>query len=194
MGRHFLARPQAVLEGTVARDRVQVSREHRFEGMVGAVVVADDGSLLVAGQERLVVIEPDGTRRPGPRIIAEGVAARNNDGATDLLGRFSSSGTLVARARGESGVPVSRGKRRLVLPFAIDTDLSLSNGLAWSSDGRDVLQRRRHPRRHRLEAGSTRIRSEHANGSYRSTEAHPDGICLDAEGKLSGWPSGAQPR
>ncbi len=34
-----------VLEGTVAGDRVQVSREHRFDGMVGAVVVADDGSL-----------------------------------------------------------------------------------------------------------------------------------------------------
>src|SRR5229473_7064897 len=77
-----------VLEGSLAGDRVQVSKEHRFDGMVGAVVVADDGSLLVAGQERLVVIEPDGRRTPGPRIVAEGVAARINDAATDPFGRF----------------------------------------------------------------------------------------------------------
>src|ERR1700681_4292327 len=77
-----------VLEGTLVGDRAQVSRQHQFDGMVGAVVAAGDGSLLVASQERLVVIEPDGRRTPGPRIVAEGIAARNNDGATDPLGRF----------------------------------------------------------------------------------------------------------
>ena len=122
-----------VLEGTVAGDRVQVSREHRFDGMVGAVVVADDGSLLVAGQERLVVIEPDGTRRPGPRIIAEGVAARNNDGATDPFGRFVVGTLSLGReANRECLYRVDKDGS----PFAIDTDLNLSNGLAWSSDGR----------------------------------------------------------
>jgi len=168
-----------VLEGTVAGDRVQVSREHRFEGMVGAVVVADDGSLLVAGQERLVVIEPDGTRRPGPRIIAEGVAARNNDGATDPLGRFLIGTLSLGREANRECLYRVESDGSL---FAIDTDLSLSNGLAWSSDGRtfysvDTLAATVWKREYSDPLGA-RERFLSIDGG------HPDGICLDAGGNL----------
>ena len=168
-----------VFEGSLARDRVQVSKEHRFDGMVGAVVVAGDGSLLVASQERLVVIEADGTRTPGPRIIAEGIAARNNDGATDPSGRFI-VGTL-SLGREANRECLYRVEMDCSL-FAIDTDLSLSNGLAWSSDGRtfynvDTLARIVWKREYSDPLG-IRERFISIGGGY------PDGICIDAEGNL----------
>jgi len=168
-----------VLEGSLAGDRVRVSKEHRFDGMVGAVVVAGDGSLLVAGQESLVVIEPDGTRTPGPRIIAEGVAARNNDAATDPFGRFLVGTLSLGReANRECLYRVSVDGSLL----AIDTDLSLSNGLAWSPDGRafysvDTLARIVWKREYSEPLGA-RERFLSIDGGY------PDGICIDAEGNL----------
>jgi sugar lactone lactonase YvrE len=168
-----------VLEGSLAGDRVQVSREHRFDGMVGAVVVADDGSLLVASQERLVVIEPDGRRTPGPRIIAEGVAARNNDGASDPFGRFIVGTLSLGREANRECLYRVDIDGSL---FAIDTDLSLSNGLAWSSDGRtfysvDTLAGIVWKREYSDPLGA-RERFLSIDGGY------PDGICMDAEGNL----------
>lgn len=168
-----------VLEGRLAGDRVQVSREHRFDGMVGAVVVADDGSLLVASQERLVVIEPDGRRTPGPRIIAEGVAARNNDGASDPFGRFIVGTLSLGREANRECLYRVDIDGSL---FAIDTDLSLSNGLAWSSDGRtfysvDTLAGIVWKREYSDPLGA-RERFLSIDGGY------PDGICIDAEGNL----------
>lgn len=168
-----------VLEGSLAGDRVRVSKEHRFDGMVGAVVVAGDGSLLVAGQERLVVVEPDGTRTPGPRIIAQGAAARTNDGATDPFGRFLVGTLSLGReANRECLYRVSVDGSL----FAIDTDLSLSNGLAWSSDGRtfysvDTLARIVWKREYSEPLG--------ARQRFLSIDrGYPDGICIDAGGNL----------
>lgn len=168
-----------VLEGRLTGDWVQVSKEHRFDGMVGAVVVADDGSLLVAGRERLVVIEPDGTRRPGPRIIAEGAAARCNDGATDPFGRFLIGTLSLGREANRECLYRVDGDGSLV---TIDTDLSLSNGLAWSSDERtfysvDTLTGIVWKREYSDRLGA-REQFLSIDGGY------PDGICTDAEGNL----------
>ena len=168
-----------VLEGSLAGDRVRVSREHRFDGMVGAVVVADDGSLLVASQERLIVIEPDGRRTPGPRIIAEGVAARSNDGATDPSGRFLVGTLSLGREANSECLYRVDSDSSL---FAIDTDLSLSNGLAWSSDGRtfynvDTLAGIVWKRDYSDPLG--------ARERFLSIDrGYPDGICIDAAGNL----------
>jgi sugar lactone lactonase YvrE len=168
-----------VLEGSLKSDWVQVSRVHRFDGMVGAVVVADDGSLLVAGQERLVVIEPDGTRTPGPRTIAEGVAARNNDGATDPFGRFLIGTLSLGREANRECLYRLDNDSSL---FAIDTDLSLSNGLAWSPDGRTFYSVDTRAgivwKRDYLDPLGVRERFLSIDGGY------PDGICIDAEGNL----------
>jgi sugar lactone lactonase YvrE len=168
-----------VFEGSLAGDRVLVSREHRFDGMVGAVVVADDGSLLVASQESLVVIETDGTRAPGPRIIAEGIAARNNDGATDPQGRFIVGTLSLGREANRECLYRVNVDGSL---FTIDADLSLSNGLAWSSDGRtfysvDTLAGIVWKRAYSDPLG-LRERFLSIGGGY------PDGICIDAEGNL----------
>ena len=168
-----------VLEGSLVGDRVRVSREHRFDGMVGAVVAADDGSLLVAGQERLVVVEPDGTRKPGRRIIAAGAAARTNDGATDPAGRFLVGTLSLGREANRECLYRVESDSSL---FAIDTDLSLSNGLAWSSDGRtlynvDTLAGIVWKRDYSSPLGP-RERFLSIDGG------HPDGMCIDAAGNL----------
>jgi sugar lactone lactonase YvrE len=168
-----------VLEGGLAGDSVRVSKEHRFDGMVGAVVVAGDGSLLVAGQEGLVVIEPDGTRTSGPRIIAEGVAARTNDGATDPFGRFLVGTLSLGREANRECLYRVDIDGSL---FTIDSDLTLSNGLAWSPDGRtfysvDTLAGIVWKREYSDPLGA-RERFLSIDGGY------PDGICIDAQGNL----------
>lgn len=168
-----------VLEGGLAGDRVEVSRVHRFDGMVGTVVAAEDGSLLVADQERLVVIEPDGTRTPGPRIVLEGAAARTNDGATDPSGRFLIGTLSLGREANRECLYRVDIDGSL---FAIDRDLSLSNGLAWSPDGRtfysvDTLAGIVWKREYSDPLG--------ARERFLSIDrGHPDGICVDAEGNL----------
>jgi sugar lactone lactonase YvrE len=147
--------------------------------MVGAVVVAGDGSLLVAGQESLVVIEADGTRTRGPRIIAEGVAARINDAATDPSGRFL-VGTLSLGREANRECLYRVGIDGSL--FAIDKDLGLSNGLAWSPGGRtfysvDTLARVVWKREYSDPLG-VREQFLSIDGGY------PDGICIDAEGNL----------
>ncbi len=45
---------------------------HRSAGMVGAVAVAEDGTLLVAEQEVLVAVGADGSRRELARVVPAG--------------------------------------------------------------------------------------------------------------------------
>lgn len=170
-----------VLEGALDRDRVEVVRRHRFGGMVGAVAVADDGTLLVAAQEHLVVLAPDGTRQDGPRIVPQGERRRLNDAGTDPAGRFL-VGTLALEGSSEDEVLV-----RLELDGGLtqlDSDLTLSNGLAWSADGTrmysvDTLRRTVFVRDYDAESGVVGERRVHL-----VVDGLPDGIALDAADHL----------
>ena len=171
-----------VLEGRLTDGVLAESARHAFDGMVGAAVPATDGSLLVAAQEHLVILAPDGSRVDGPRVVEPGVQSRTNDGGTDPSGRFL-IGTLALDDR--------FGAERLLRiehdgeVTVIDDDLALSNGLAWSSDGstlysvdtrRNVVWERDYsPGR---EAPGDRRR-------YLTVEpGHPDGLCMDTDGNL----------
>ncbi|MEU9357708.1 SMP-30/gluconolactonase/LRE family protein [Streptomyces sp. NPDC047973] len=170
-----------VLEGSVddTTGRITVTRRHSFDSMVGAVAVSDDGTLLVAAQEHLVVLGIDGTRRAGPRIVPPGVRRRLNDGSTDPSGRFL-VGTLSldGPSQQETLVRLEPDGRLTVL----DTDLSLSNGLAWSTDGHtlysvDTLQHTVCVRDYTHDDAERRVH-------LRIEDGHPDGIALDAEEHL----------
>ena len=50
----------ALYEGRLHDGRITVTSRHDFGEMIGAVDVAADGSLVVAAQEHLVVLAPDG--------------------------------------------------------------------------------------------------------------------------------------
>jgi sugar lactone lactonase YvrE len=171
-----------VLEGFVDCDSIEVTGRQSFDGTVGAVAVAEDGSLLVAGQEHLVVVRPDGSRVDGPRIVPARAGRRLNDGGTDPAGRFV-VGTLSldSPSRNEELV-------RLQVDGTVtrlDDDLSLSNGLAWSADGRlmysvDTHRRTIFVRDYDPDSGAVGRRRVHqvVDGGF------PDGIALDADEHL----------
>ena len=122
-----------VLEGALDDGRIEVTGRHDFDGTVGAVAFGDDDTLLVAGQERLVVVRPDGSRIDGPRIVPSGERRRLNDGAPDPAGRFV-VGTLSLAGDSDREVLVRLEHDGTLT--TLDDDLKLANGLAWSPDGR----------------------------------------------------------
>lgn len=172
----------AVLEGTLHGDGIVVTRRHRFDGTVGAVTVAEDGTLLVAAQEHLVVLRPDGTRADGPRIVPAGERRRLNDGSTDPAGRFL-VGTLSLAGPSEREVLVRLETDGTVTE--LDGDLTLSNGLAWSTDGSrmfsvDTERRVVYLRDYHPATGAVGERHVH----LRVDEHYPDGIAVDADDHL----------
>ena len=176
----------AVHEGTLSGREVVPGRVlHRGDGMVGAVAVAADGTLLVAEQEALVAVRPDGSRAELGRVVPAGEPRRLNDGATDPAGRFL-VGTMLLD---EDGAPA--GREVLVRLEAdgsltgIDDDLGLSNGLAWSGDGRrffstDTDRQTVYVRDYDAATGAVGERRTH----LRLDEGHPDGCTTDAEDHL----------
>jgi sugar lactone lactonase YvrE len=180
-----------VLEGVLDAGAITVTDRIEFGGTVGAVTVADDGALLVAAQTHLVVRYPDGTREDGPRIVPAGESRRLNDGGTDPAGRFL-VGTLSLAGPSEREILVRlEADGRLTV---LDDDLTLSNGLAWSSDGRrmfsvDSLRRTVSVRDYDPDSGAVGPRRVH----LRLEDGLPDGIAMDAADHLwvAVWGRGA---
>lgn len=161
-----------------------IEQSHHFDlgGTVGAAVAGDDDSILVAAADRLVVFRADGSRFEGPVIVGAGVNGRLNDGACDPAGRFV-VGTLSLDGR--------KGKERLVrLEFdgtvtVLDSDLTLSNGIAWSPDGTlmystDTASGIIWVRDYDVSTGVVGGRRAH----LRFHDGSPDGICVDSRGSL----------
>ncbi len=171
-----------VLEGVLADGRVEVSARHDMGEMVGAVAPGPDGRLLVAVQEELVVLSPDGSRARGPRVVPAGTASRTNDGGVDPAGRFL-VGTMALDERvGRERLVRWDGDGTLVV---LDDDLLCSNGLAWSPDGTvlysvDTIPRIVWRRSYDPDSGAVGIRTPH----LRLGDGLPDGICVDAGGNL----------
>ena len=179
----------AVLEGSLdGAGVISVSARHDFECMVGAVAFAADGTLLIATQERLVAQDGDGSRRDGPRVVPEHCGRRLNDGAVDPDGRFV-VGTL-ALAGDSEGEELLRLERDGSLTI-LDDDLTLANGIAWSTDGTrmysvDTLRQTVYVREH----------DDDRRVHLTLDEGFPDGIAVDADDHLwvAVWGGGAAHR
>lgn len=100
------------------------------DSTVGAVALADDGSLLVAGAQEVVQLI-DGRRHEVARLVPSGQHRRLNDGKCDPAGRFL-VGTLTLGSPGPETLFQIDGDARVRV---IDDDLAMSNGLGWSPDG-----------------------------------------------------------
>ena len=174
---------QGVLDGAVV---VPGEPLRQVDGMVGAVAVAEDGTLLVAEQEVLAVLGPDGERRELVRVVPAGEQRRLNDGATDPAGRFL-VGTL-SLTDPSPGKPPGEVLVRLEDDGSLttlDDDLALSNGLAWSRDGRrfwstDTGRQTVFVRDHDPATGAVGERRTHLH----LDEGYPDGCAVDAEDHL----------
>lgn len=158
---------------------------HHSDGMVGAVAVAEDGTLLVAEQEVVVALAPDGQRRELARVVPAGEPRRLNDGATDPAGRFLVGSLLLDEDAGPAGREVLVRLEDDGSLTVLDDDLGLSNGLAWSRDGRrffstDTARRTVHVRDYDAATGSVGERRVH----LQLDEGFPDGCALDAEEHL----------
>lgn len=172
----------AVMEGSVDGDLIEVTGRTEIGGMVGAVAPADDGGLIVAAQERLVRVRPDSTRVAGPFVVPPGTGRRLNDGAVDPGGCFLVGTLSLAEATGTETLVRIEGDGTLT---QLDDDLTLSNGLAWSSDGRrlfsvDTLRGTVFVRTYDSATGTVGPRREwlHLDGEL------PDGIAMDAHDHL----------
>jgi sugar lactone lactonase YvrE len=159
---------------------VVVDGSRSFGETVGAVAVAADGELLVAGQRTVFRVAQDGAPTPVATVVAPG-HYRLNDGAVDPAGRF-----LV----GSLALDGSSGRQVLVRldpagPTVLDEDLSLSNGLAWSPDGHrmysiDTTARAVWVRDYDPATGATGARRL----AFDIEDGLPDGMCTDADGNL----------
>ena len=170
-----------VLDGVLDEGRVCETSRQEFDGTVGAVAVAADGTLLVARQEALTVV-PSRAGAPAARVLPAGERRRLNDGAVDPAGRFLiGSLHLDGGSDREELVRVEDNGSLTVL----DQDLTLSNGLAWSGDGArfysvDTLRHTVFVREYDPTSGDVGPRRVHlvVDGGY------PDGIAMDVEDHL----------
>ncbi|MFH8250429.1 SMP-30/gluconolactonase/LRE family protein [Microbacterium sp. B2969] len=160
-------------DGTIAVEEVI-----QFPDTAGAVAVSAGGELIVAGRHRLYVRDAAGSITAGPALV-EGEGRRFNDGKVDPAGRFL-AGTID-----KSGPSVVEKLLRIEedgSATVIDDDLTLSNGLAWSSDGRRLFS---------VDTGSSRIFVRDYDAATGDTgprrvfatlqDGFPDGITTDAE-------------
>lgn len=149
----------------------------------GAVAIALDGGLLVAGARGLVVISPDGTLSRGPDLLGDRRDVRFNDGAVDPQGRFLVGTLALGPETGEE----------MLLRISPDgscdtlrTGIRLSNGIAFSPDGATVYH----------VDTLARTVSSHSYGAdtfdldepWRTLPLelphHPDGLTVSSDGSL----------
>lgn len=167
--------------GELRGDRVVPTAAHHVDVTVGAVAVAPDGGLLVAGHRAVHLLSGDGATTEIARLIPEGEQRRLNDGKCDPAGRFL-VGTLALSDEVRESLYQLDPDRGVTV---IDDDLQMSNGLAWSPDGRTLYSVDTTPgvlwaRPYDPDSGRCGERRE----AFRVTDGSPDGICTDTDGNL----------
>ena len=154
--------------GDLVRNLESPERTH-LDTTVGAVALAEDGGYLVAGQRGLIAIAADGSVSKGPDLV--GAASRLNDGIVDAQGRFL-VGTAAVEGRSDDQQLLRVSPDGSV--EVLRTGLSLSNGLAFASDGT-------------LFHVDTWVKNVSAlrDGEWVTVldtfDGHPDGITIDAQ-------------
>ena len=153
------------------------------DGPVGAVVLREDGGLVLARHDCFVHAGPRGEGRAVVEgFRADGSAVRFNDGKVDPWGRFV-AGTMSW----EEAMPA--GALHMLWPDNTVTTLlegvTISNGLAWSAEG-DVFYYIDSPTR-RVDAFHVSPISGTISGRRTVVEigdVFPDGMAIDDEGCL----------
>ena len=171
----------AVHVGTLRDGTVVPTAVHHVDTTVGAVAVAADGALLVAGHQAVHLLSASGVVTEVARLVPEGEQRRLNDGKCDPGGRFLVGTLALGEQVRESLYQVDPDRGVTV----VDDDLQMSNGLAWSPDGRVLYSVDTTPGivwRRPYDPASGRWGERHE--AFRVTGGLPDGICVDTDGNL----------
>jgi sugar lactone lactonase YvrE len=172
--------------GTLAGDAIESGRVLTFPQTLGAVVCAQDGTLLVAGRRALFTVLPSGEQISGIQLLPDDVDSRLNDGGCDPSGRFLvGSMSLDGRADGELLWRIEDDGSASIL----DSDLTLSNGLAWSPDQQTMYSIDTVPgvvwaRGYDPITGALGLRQALFEPIAGNADDGPDGLCVDVDGNL----------
>ena len=154
--------------------------------MPGCVVVADDGQLLLALHRGVQRFDP-ATGALTPFCVPAGhnpEVFRFNDGKVDPQGRFW-AGTLAldSRPRQSHLFRFDGAGHATVMREGV----TVSNGLAWSPDGRTLYyvdSPTRQVQAFAFDGASGSLGAARTAFTLAADEGWPDGCCMDAEGCL----------
>jgi sugar lactone lactonase YvrE len=160
--------------------------------MPGALGLRESGGVVAAVQDGFGALDPDGRFELLVPVEAENAETRMNDGKVDPAGRFW-AGTTDIDHRPGMGTLYRLDPDLRVSPML--RDVTISNGLDWSLDGRtmyfiDTPTRRVDAFTFDPEGGA--ISDRRPAIAIRDGAGSPDGMTLDSEGYLwvalwDGW-------
>ena len=178
----------AVMTGRLeSAGKITVVDRVNFTGRVGAMAPSSTGDWVIAIEDRLWFRDASGALEQSAPLIS-GRDRRLNDGRPDANGRYI-VGSLTTTGPSETETLVAFDDHATVL----DRDLKLSNGLAWSEDGRTLFS---------VDTGRRTVFRrdwDPVSGTAGEREIYlvvpdgdPDGIALDVSGALwiALWGSG----
>lgn len=159
---------------------------------VGTVVVAGDGSLVVALRDELAWLDPKtGRLHPLARPGAPSPGIRFNDGKCDPEGRFW-VGTMVEQGRAGGGV-LYCVEPDLTISVKL-RELTISNGLCWHGTAfYHIDTPAKQVRRFDYDPLTGAIAQPSVVADFSEAAGSPDGMCLDEQGMLwvALWGGGA---
>lgn len=151
--------------------------------VIGALALRQDGGLLLACHDHFVLAGPDGSGQVVLEVPeVDGDMVRFNDGKVDPWGRFVVGTMHWHESDPEGALYILSPDRALEVVL---TSVTISNGLAWSADGR-VMYFIDTPTR-RVDAFDVNPANGALSGRrevVKITDGHPDGMTIDAEGCL----------
>ncbi len=154
-------------------------------GTVGAFVLRRDGGFLFAFRHGLAFVDAPGAEpRPIPAPGARLDAGRFNDGKCDRAGRFW-VGTLDRKLKEPVGELYRIGPDLSVT--TVDRGFTISNGMAWSPDGRTMYFADTPSRTifaYDFDAATGAATGRRMFVRFDDRPGRPDGCTIDAEGFL----------
>ena len=165
-------------------DRLGNPSIDEFDEPVSAVAETTDGGVLVAAASGVVHVATDNGRSLVAALPRAAAELRMNDGKADPFNRF---------VAGTMGRPHPRPGAGSLWSFGggpaqeLVTDVTISNGLAWSSDGGTMFYVDTPTRRvdaFDYDESTGLVSNRRTVVEIAADAGDPDGMCIDADGGL----------
>ncbi|RKN82826.1 SMP-30/gluconolactonase/LRE family protein [Ulvibacterium marinum] len=165
--------------------RNQQHRQWTFDGMLGAVVPIENGTMLLALESGLATFDLTNEQLIRlPVLKNSNPGMRYNDGKVDPNGNFW-IGSMHKKAAPEMGNLYRVDTQMNVSTHIVDT--SISNGMAWTSDKKKfyyIDSTAYEVWRYDYDVATSEIRTKHIAFSIPKDFGAPDGMSIDEENML----------